>query len=149
MIHFAALFDAMDRATKTTEKLRALVHYFRDATHTDASWATYFLCGNKLKQLLPTKRLRLWAAEEAHIPSWLFDESYHAVGDLAETLTLIVPPGQMTESLSLSHWVEQRLMPLRDMQEAAQRAAVVSIWNQSPPNLRLCLLYTSPSPRDS
>ncbi len=140
MIHFAALFDAMDRATKTTEKLRALVRYFRDATHTDASWATYFLCGNKLKQLVPTKRLRLWAAEEAHIPSWLFDESYHAVGDLAETLTLIVPPGQMTESPSLSHWVEQRLMPLRDMQEAAQRAAVVSIWNQSPPNLRLVIM---------
>jgi len=90
--------------------------------------------------LVPTKLLRIWAAEEANIPSWLFEESYHSVGDLAETLTLIVPPGEMQDDFSLTHWVEQRLMPLRAMEQAEQRDAVVSIWKQSTMQTRLVIL---------
>ncbi len=140
MIRFAALFDAIDRTTKTNEKLSALVHYFRESSHADAAWATFFLCGYKLKQLVPTKLLRVWAAEEANIPAWLFDESYHSVGDLAETLTLIVPPGEMADDMSLADWVELRLVPLRGMEESVQRAAVVAIWKESPTHMRLVLL---------
>jgi DNA ligase 1 len=140
MIRFAALFDAIDRTTKTNEKLSAMVKYFQASNHADAAWATYFLCGNKLKQLVPTKLLRQWASEEAGIPAWLFDESYHSVGDLAETLTLIVPPGQMISDASLSDWVEQRLLPLRGMKEEAQRDAVVSIWKESTVSIRLVIL---------
>ncbi len=140
MIRFAALFDAIDRTTKTNEKLAALVQYFGHASHADAAWATYFLSGYKLRQLVPTKLLRIWAAEEANIPSWLFEESYHSVGDLAETLTLIVPPGEMLDDLSLSQWVEQRLMPLRAMEEAEQRDSVIAIWKQSPTQVRLVIL---------
>lgn len=140
MIRFAALFDAIDRTTKTNEKLSAIVSYFRESNHADAAWAAYFLCGYKLRQLVPTKLLRVWAAEEANIPSWLFEESYHAVGDLAETLTLIVPPGEWVDDFSLSYWVEQRLMPLRAMKETEQRHAVISIWRQSPMQVRLVIL---------
>ena len=140
MKRFAALFDSIDRTTKTNEKLSALVSYYRECDHADAAWATYFLCGNKLQQLVPTKRLRNWAAEEANIPTWLFEESYHAVGDLAETLTLIVPPGEPVDEASLSHWVESRLMPLRAMGEEEQRAAVIAIWRQSTPAVRFVIL---------
>jgi len=140
MMRFAALYDAVDRTTKTSEKLRALVSYYRESNQADAAWATYFLCGYKLRQLVPTKLLRVWAAEEANVPSWLFEESYHSVGDLAETLTLIVPPGEMQDDFSLSHWVEQRLMPLRAMEHAEQRDAVVSIWKQSTMQTRLVIL---------
>jgi DNA ligase-1 len=84
--------------------------------------------------------LRVWAAEEANIPAWLFDESYHSVGDLAETLTLIVPPGEMADDMSLADWVELRLVPLRGMEESVQRAAVVAIWKESPTKMRLVLL---------
>jgi DNA ligase 1 len=140
MIRFAALFDAIDRTTKTNEKLTALVNYFREADHADAAWATYFLCGSKLKQLVPTKMLRAWAAQEADIPLWLFEESYHTVGDLAETLTLTVPPGQSASDDSLSTWVEQRLIPLRSMAEAEQHQAVVTIWKETPLDIRLVIL---------
>ncbi len=140
MIRFVALFDEIDRTTKTNEKLIALVNYFREADHADAAWATYFLCGSKLKQLVPTKLLRAWAAQEAGIPTWLFEESYHTVGDLAETLTLIVPPGQSTSDQSLSIWVEQRLIPLRGMAEAEQCQAVVAIWRETPLEMRLVIL---------
>ncbi|MFY7878400.1 MAG: ATP-dependent DNA ligase, partial [Pirellula sp.] len=106
MIRFAALYASMDATTKTNEKLSALVDYFRSVGHADAAWALYFLCGYKIRQLVPTKLLRVWAAEEAKIPLWLFEESYHSVGDLAETITLIVPPGVLTEDVSLTDWVE-------------------------------------------
>lgn len=140
MIRFAALYASMDATTKTNEKLSALVDYFRSVGHADAAWALYFLCGYKIRQLVPTKLLRVWAAEEAKIPLWLFEESYHSVGDLAETITLIVPPGVLTEDVSLADWVENRLLPLRDKNESEQRQAVVTIWQQSPTPIRLVIL---------
>lgn len=140
MIRFAALFDAIDRTTKTNEKLTSLVSYFRESSPADAAWATFFLCGYKLRQLVPSKLLRIWAAEEAAVPPWLFDESYHAVGDLAETLSLIVPEGNLVGDFTLSQWVEERLIPLRAMNEAQQREEVVSIWKQSPASMRLVIM---------
>lgn len=140
MIQFAELYHAIDATTKTNEKLEALASYFATATPADAAWATYFLAGNKLKQLVPTKLLRIWAAEEANIPHWLLDESYHAVGDLAETLSLVVPPGESVDEMSLTHWIEQRLIPLRSTDEAAQHEAITTIWRQSPSNTRLVIM---------
>ncbi len=140
MIRFSALFTAIDSTTKTNEKLVALTSYFRLASHADAAWAVYFLCGYKIRQLVPTKLLRIWAAKEADIPDWLFDESYHAVGDLAETLTLVVPPGEIIGDVSLADWVEHRLMPLRRMSEAEQYASIIKIWRESPTPMRLVLM---------
>jgi len=140
MIRFTTLYAAIDATTKTNEKRQALTKYFSSSSPADSAWATYFLCGYKLRQLVPTKMLRKWAAEEANIPAWLFDESYHAVGDLAETLTLIVPPGESVDSVSLAQWVEQRLIPLRAMNEAEQHDAIVTIWKQSPTQMRLVIL---------
>ena len=140
MIRFAKLYQAIDSTTKTNEKLAALEAYFASASHEDAAWATYFLAGNKLRQLVPTKLLRAWAAEEAHIPDWLLEESYHTVGDLAETLSLVVPPGHLGEDAPLTQWVEERLMPLRAMDEAAQRDAITTIWKQTPAAMRLVVM---------
>lgn len=140
MIRFAKLYQAIDSTTKTNEKLAALETYFASASPADAAWATYFLAGNKPKQLVPTKLLRQWAAAEANIPDWLFEESYHAVGDLAETLALVVPTGNSVEDLSLTQWIEQRLMPLRAMDEAAQRDAITTIWKQTPASMRLVVM---------
>jgi len=140
MIRFASLYASMDATTKTNEKLSVLVDYFRSVGHADAAWALFFLGGYKIRQLVPTKLLRVWAAEEAKIPLWLFEESYHSVGDLAETITLIVPPGVLTEDVSLTEWVENRLLPLRDKSESEQRQAVVAIWQQSPTPMRLVIL---------
>ncbi len=140
MIHFAQLYQAIDSTTKTNEKITALSNYFASAPAADAAWATYFLSGNKLRQLVPTKLLRVWAAEAAEIPAWLFEESYHAVGDLAETLSLVVPPGSLVSDDSLTHWIEQRLMPLRVMNEAHQREAILELWRQTPAPTRLVVM---------
>ncbi len=140
MIAFAELYNAIDSTTKTNEKIAALKAYFAAASPEDAAWATYFLSGNKLRQLVPTKLLRIWAAERAGVPTWLLEESYHAVGDLAETISLVVPPGEVVGDVPLSVWVDKRLQPLRTMDEDAQREAVIEIWNQTPAAMRLVVM---------
>lgn len=140
MIRFAQLYNAIDSTTKTNEKIAAMKAYFAAAIPDDAAWATYFLSGNKLRQLVPTKLLRVWAAEEAGVPTWLLEESYHAVGDLAETLSLVVPPGEVDDDVPLSVWVNERLMPLRTMDESDQRTAVVRIWKATPAAMRLVVM---------
>lgn len=140
MIRFAALYNSLDSTTKTNEKIAAMADYFAAAPPADAAWATYFLAGNKLRRLVPSKLLRMWAAEEAGIASWLFDESYHAVGDLAETLSLIVPPGQTSDDLSLTEWVEHRLLPLRGLEEENLRSNVIDIWRHTPTDMRFVIM---------
>ena len=49
-------------------------------------------------------KLRSWAAEEAGIPDWLFEESYQAVGDLAETIALVLPAGGSSSAASTNRY---------------------------------------------
>ena len=125
---FADLYTALDETTKTGEKVEALVRFFRDAPAADAAWAVYFLIGRKPRSVVPSPKLRLWAAAEAGVPDWLFQESYDAVGDLAETIALLLPEPERSSDRPLAHWVEDRLLPLRGMPEDAQRAALREAW---------------------
>ena len=128
MKKFAKLFEAIDSSTSTKAKTQALADYFATAEPADAAWAAWCLTGNRPRQIVPTRRLVQWSAEMAKLPLWLFEESYHAVGDLAETIALILPPPNQRSDLSLSEWIEQRLLPLRDLGEAEQRARLESYW---------------------
>ncbi|MFM7462016.1 MAG: ATP-dependent DNA ligase, partial [Burkholderiales bacterium] len=130
MKEFAALFDALDQSTATSDKVAALTAYFRQADPADAAWAVYFLTGNRPKQAVPSKRLHQIAAGAAALPEWLFAECYDQVGDLAETIALILPPAKSCTSISLSVWVTERLLPLRQLDEAAQRAALTAYWSE-------------------
>jgi DNA ligase-1 len=130
MRRFAALFAVLDETTKTNAKVAALADYFRQAPPADAAWAIYFLSGRRLKRLVPNPLLKRWAAETAGLPEWLFEESYSAIGDLAETMSLIVPPGDAIDDQSLAHWIENRLRPLANMEPDAQRRAMEQLWQQ-------------------
>ena len=127
---FARLYDALDQTTATSEKVAALVAYFREAPPRDAAWAVHFLLGRRPKRLMASGRLRAWAAEAAGIAEWLFEESYGAVGDLAETITLLLPDTGGSSDRPLSWWVEERLLPLRGQDEAAQKAAMLAAWRE-------------------
>ncbi len=128
MKSFADLYAALDETTKTTAKVRALVDYFGRVSAADAAWATYFLIGRKPRQVVPMPKLRAWAIEEAGIPDWLFQESYDAVGDIAETIALLLPPPLTSSNLPLSSWVEERLLPLRGKADEVQRLAILDAW---------------------
>src|SRR5260370_6517010 len=104
--------------------------YFRSAPPEDIAWAVHFLIGRRPKRLIPTRDLVAWALEEANIPDWLFGESYQAVGDLAETIALLLPPAQATSSRSLHEWVEERLLPMRDWDDRTRRESMVQAWRE-------------------
>lgn len=112
---FAALYRELDASTSSLNKQAALQRYFKSAHASDAAWAVYFLAGGKPRQIVPTKRLRDIARAAADLPEWLFDESYEAVGDLAETIALLLPAPTQSHHLGLATWIEDRLLPLRDV----------------------------------
>lgn len=128
MRRFTALYMALDATTKTNQKIAAMRDYFVQASPADAAWALYFLSGRRPKRLLSAALLRHWAGELAGIPDWLLVEAYSAVGDSAETVTLLLPPNETTSDLPLAEWVEGRVLPLYELDETAQRAAVLSYW---------------------
>ncbi|MEJ7688595.1 MAG: ATP-dependent DNA ligase, partial [Variovorax sp.] len=115
MKQFAALYRELDATTSSLAKQAALQRYLHGAAPADAAWAVYFLAGGKPRQLVPAKLLRLLAQEAAGLPEWLFDESYEAVGDLAETISLLLPAPGETHEIGLAEWIEQHLLPLRRM----------------------------------
>jgi DNA ligase-1 len=127
---FAALFEAIDSSTGTKAKTAAMSRYFSSAQPRDAAWAAWFLTGHRPRQAVPTKRLHTWASEAAGLPIWLFEESYDAVGDLAETIALVLPPPTQESDAPLHQWIEDRLIPLRDLPEAEQRARLESYWGE-------------------
>jgi DNA ligase-1 len=126
---FARLFTEIDRTTRTNDKVEAMTAYFARADAADAAWAVYFLSGGRPKRLIPVRRLSSWAMELAHVPEWLFDECYDAVGDLAETITLLLPPASRCVEHSLHEWIEERVLPLAKLSEEAQRASIVESWS--------------------
>jgi DNA ligase-1 len=127
---FARLYSALDETTATNEKVGALVAYFSGVPPADAAWAVHFLSGRRPKRLVSTGNLRRWAAQEAGIPEWLFEESHQAVGDLAETVTLLLPASDASSDLPLSHWVEERLLRLRGEDQDVQREVMVQSWRE-------------------
>src|ERR1700733_222663 len=130
MKRFAALYTALDSTTSTKEKLEALIAYFSAAEAEDAAWASYFLAGGKPRQSGPTRLLAESAREGAGLPEWLFEESYQAVGDLAETIAHILPPPQRSSELGLAQWIEQRVLTLRGIDPADLRTRLLGYWDE-------------------
>lgn len=130
MKRFARLYTAIDETNRTNEKVDAMVAYFREADPADAAWAVYFLSGGRPKRLIPVRRLAEWAMVEAGVPDWLFEESYHSVGDLAETMSLLLPEAASTTDEPLHALIENRLLPLAKQSEDDQRAVVLRTWRE-------------------
>ncbi|NIL15559.1 ATP-dependent DNA ligase [Pseudomonas sp. AN3A02] len=137
---FAELYANLDATTSSNAKLAALQAYFLQAPAEDAAWAVYFLSGGRPRQLVPTRLLRDMATEAAGIEPWLFEESYQSVGDLAETISLLLPESPHTSNDGLAVWLEEKLLPLRGLppEELAER--LPALWAQlDQPSLMLCI----------
>ena len=134
MRRFARLYAALDATTKTNAKIDAMAAYFEAAPPQDAAWALFFLTGERLKRLIGSRTLRAWAQELARLPDWLVDDSYAAVGDTAETVALLVDAtvggaGEV-DDLGLAAWMEERILPLRRLDEAGQKDAIQGWWRR-------------------
>jgi DNA ligase-1 len=130
MRRFTDLYLALDATTKTSEKVAAMAAYFAAVEPGDAAWAVFFLSGRRPKRLLPSHLLRTLAAERAGIPEWLLVESYAAVGDSAEAASLLLPDGGRSAEQPLRYWIERRVLAVRELSEAEQRAAILSAWDE-------------------
>ena len=140
MRHFAALYAALDASTSTDAKVDALVRYLADAAPDDAAWAVYFLAGGRPRQTVPTALLRATATALAGIPDWLFEASYQAVGDLAETIAQVLPPPTRNSDLGLADWMTGRLLPLRGQPREVQVEALRAWWDELAPDERFLLV---------
>jgi DNA ligase-1 len=137
---FSALYRAIDETTKTNAKLSAMQSYFRTASHDDAAWAIYFLSGERFKRLINTRILREWAIHSSCIPDWLFEESYNWVGDLAETISLLVPSKATDTAGGLAFWVKERIEPLRHLSPENIPQALTGLWSELGPEERFLFL---------
>ncbi len=130
MKRFASLFAEIDASTRTNDKVDAMTRYFAAANPADAAWAVYFLGGGRPKRLIPVRRLATWAGAESDVPEWLFEECYESVGDLAETIALLLPRAAATSDRPLHEWIERHLLPLATATEEEQRAAILAAWRE-------------------
>lgn len=127
MKRFAALFNALDATTRTGEKTAALAQYFRTAPEADRVWTIALLSGRRPKRVVNATELRVWAAEAAGIPLWLFEDSYAVAGDLAETIAHLLPRADHEADPSLDDTLRS-LVALTGRPETERRAYVQTAW---------------------
>ncbi len=135
MNEFAILFTMLDQTTKTLDKIDALIEYFEKASDRDKLWAIAILSHRRPRRTVSASLLGTWASQLAGLPPWLFEESYHVVGDLAETITLVLPPSTEESDETLTHWIEfiRALEPL-DVEE--KKKLIVGAWMRLKPTER-------------
>jgi DNA ligase-1 len=122
MKRFAKLFTQLDQTTKINTKVQALANYFAEAPDKDKLWTIAILSHRRPRRTVNTTLLRHWASEYSDIPLWLFEESYHVVGDLAETITLVLPKHKAKTDESLTYWINY-IKDLGDLEEEEKRNA--------------------------
>ncbi|MEM9372506.1 MAG: ATP-dependent DNA ligase [Planctomycetota bacterium] len=128
MKRFAQLFHELDATTSTSEKVALLSAYFISAPAGDAAWALALLTGNRPKGAATTGVLKALAIEAAGIPEWLLRECHAAVGDLSETIALLLPEPAVGEPESLAETMPERVLPLGRSGESDKRAIIRDAW---------------------
>ncbi|MEM6629979.1 MAG: ATP-dependent DNA ligase [Bacteroidota bacterium] len=135
MRHFAQLFLQLDQTTKTNSKVAALAQYFSEVEDSDKLWTIALLSHRRPKRTVNTTLLRQWAAELSGIPLWLFEDSYHIVGDLAETIALVLPEPAAKSDATLTYWIEY-IQELKDVEEAEKQQRIFLAWQMLSPSER-------------
>ncbi len=131
---FADLVAEISATTKTNDKLDALVNYFAVAPEKDKVWVIALFSGRRPKRVVNSTLLWTWCNDIAGIPAWLFAECYHSVGDLAETISLLLPEPfhrneQSKNSYSLSYYLE-KFIEIEKHDEAVRKEFILSSWDR-------------------
>lgn len=125
---FAQLFLSLDETNKTNEKVRVLKEYFNSVPDSDKMHMLALFTGRKPKRVINATQVRTWATEVTNIPIWLFEESYHVVGDLAETIALLMPQSATGgSSKTLTEWIAE-LNTLGSKTEEERKLWLIDSW---------------------
>ena len=129
MKEFASLIKDLGTSTKTNEKLDALSYYFATADDADKVWVIALFSGRRPKRMISSAFLSLWCMEAANLPAWLFEECYHTVGDLGETIALLLPETNTDDNpdKSLSYFLES-FIRLEKADEASKKDFINNSW---------------------
>ncbi|WP_299894456.1 ATP-dependent DNA ligase [uncultured Aquimarina sp.] len=124
---FANLIKTLDSTNKTNVKVNALATYFEQAPEKDKVWTIAILSHRRPPRPVNTTLLRTWASELANIPLWLFEESYHIVGDLAETIALVIPSSTKSTTKTLTQFLEE-MITLKKKTEQEKKTYLHENW---------------------
>lgn len=127
---FAELVMKLGTTTKTNEKLHALVDYFSVADTKDKVWVIAIFSGRRPKRAVNSTQLATYCIEMVNLPFWLFEESYHTVGDLAETIALLLPESKIEpehEAKPLHYYIE-KLKTIEKEDEAIRKGFIIESW---------------------
>ena len=138
---FTDLYWRLDATTSTSEKVAALRDYFAAAPAGDAAAALGVLSGARQLRSVSTSQLRAWAADVTGLPAWLVEECYAHVGDLAETLALVLPEPEIATDepgdRGLAEIMRTTIHDLRGADEARTREVVTAVWRRLAPRERI------------
>lgn len=129
MQDFVQLIQSLDQTTKTNAKVQALKAYFDEANEMDKIWTIAILSHRRPKRSVTTTLLRNWAAEAAQLPLWLFEETYHIVGDLAETMAKVIPQQKSKNPYALSEWINW-FISLKPLEEEEKKEKIIWAWQK-------------------
>ena len=128
MKRFTELIQQLETSNKTNDKIAALVDYFSTADERDKPYVIAMFTGKKPKRPVSTTLIKEWAIEKSAVPEWLFSESYHSVGDLSETIALILPPPEKETDFKLHEWIKA-LQDLTGKTDVEKKTFILESWN--------------------
>jgi len=128
---FANLINALDSTNKTNQKLAAIERFLNEASESDKLWFLSLFSGKRPKRSVNTQLMKQWAIEQANIPEWLFRECYASVGDLSETISLILPEAETQIDHDLSEWMDL-IISLKDKSDEEKKIFVLNAWQNLP-----------------
>lgn len=144
---FAQLIYTLSGSTKTNEKLQALVEYFTHGNDKDKVWVIALFSGRRPRRTVSGTQLAVWCTEMVNLPIWLFQECYHTVGDLSETIALLIPEtngntspfgggregvkgqGEVRAAQPLHYYVE-KFQQLEKATEEEKKTFIVQSWQE-------------------
>src|SRR5258706_16388072 len=130
---FAELVRQLGASTKTNDKIDSLVHYFTHADDKDKVWVIALFSGRRPRRKVSGTQLQAWCTELINLPQWLFEECYLTVGDLSETIALLIPEtpasqhaaGQPGKPL---HYYVEKFLELAPADEQAKKTFILQSW---------------------
>ncbi|AEW01307.1 ATP-dependent DNA ligase [Niastella koreensis] len=143
MREFAQLIFTLGTSTKTNDKLQALSTYFAHADEKDKVWVIALFSGRRPRRTVSGTQLAVWCCELVDLPIWLFQECYHTVGDLSETIALLIPESSSSPSIGggrgeanregashpLHYYVEQ-FQQLEKAAEPEKKTFILQSWQE-------------------
>ena len=126
---FARMMFDLNSSTATNDKIDVLSKYFVSAPDKDKVWVIALFSGRSPKRVVNATQLRTWCAEITGLPQWLFEECYHTVGDLAETIALLLPAAVSVTSnyYTLSFYLE-KFISIEKQEESIRKKFILDSW---------------------